>query len=262
MTTITKDQWNSLDDSNQSQACIKVQEQINRVRRQLERQSLTGSASTLSDVDESFVFADVTSGLGIGSLDVIARVSDGLDSVLLEKLTKILDSRIWLTSDRNLAIDIPESTPSSTKATISDWISFIRNNMDSLNQADQLADRVSFLANEIVLEEGRIINEDSLATFVMFLSSNRITNKPSVGITTAGYVDALWRHSKDSLIEIIFHPGDESQIVTFSHDLINASLINKRAATLPINTIMDVIRSRKLDYLLYDSKNRMFPKAL
>lgn len=262
MTTITADQWNTVDDSSQSQARIKVQEQINRVRRRFEDQSLTGSASTQSEFDEPSVFADATSGSGIGSLNAIARVSDELDAVLLEKLTKILDSRIWLASDRNLAIDIPESTPSSTKATTSDWISFIRNNMESLDEADQLANRIAFLANEIVLEEGRTINEDSLATFVMFLSSNSITNKPRVGITAAGYVDALWRHSKDSLIEIIFRPGDESQIVTFSHDLIDASLINKRAATLPIKNIMDVIRSRKLDYLLYDSKDCVFSKAV
>jgi hypothetical protein len=262
MSTITVNDWNNVRDGSQSQVGIKVQEQINRVRRQFADQSLAGFVGTQSDFDVPSVYTDVSSAPGISSLKKIAMAGDDIDAVLLEKLTNVLDSRAWLVSDDNLSIDIPESTPSSTQTSISDWIAYIRNNMDSLKESEQLANRITFLANETILEEGRPINEESLATFVMFLSSNRITSKPSTGITADGYIDALWRHSKDSLIEVIFRPGDESQIVTFSPDLTNAMSINKRVATLPIKTIMDVIRSRKLDYLLYGSNEVIFAQAV
>lgn len=262
MSTITVNNWNNAHDGSQSQVGIKIQEQINRVRRQFTDQPLAGFVGTQSDYDVSSAYTDVSSGPGISSLKKFAMASDDIDTVLLEKLTKILDSRAWLVSDCKLLIDIPVSTPSSTKTSISDWISYIRNSMDILKESEQLANRISFLANETLLEEGIPVDEESLATFIMFLSSNKITNKPSVGINADGYIDALWRHSKDSLIEVIFRPGDESQIVTFSPDLANAMSINKRAATLPIKTIMDVIKSRKLDYLLYDSNEFIFAKAV
>jgi len=262
MSTITVNDWNNVRFGSQSQVGIKVQEQINRVRRQFADQSLAGFVGTQSDFDVPSVYTDVSSAPGISSLMKIARAGDDINAVLMGNLTKVLDSRAWLISDDNLSIDIPESTPSSTKTSISDWVSYIRNNIDSLNESEQLANRITFLANEAILEGERPINEESLATFVMFVYSNSITSKPSIGITANGYIDALWRHSKDSLIEVIFRPGDESQIVTFSPDLTNAASINKRVATLPIKTIMDVIRSRKLDYLLYGSNEAIFAQAV
>lgn len=262
MSSITVNDWNNGHDDSQSQVGIKVQEQINRVRRQFANQSLAGFVGTQSDFDVPSADTDVSSGPGISSLKKIAMAGDDINAALLEMLTNNLDSRTWLVSDYNLSIDVPVSIPSSTKTSISDWISYIRNNMDLLKESEQLANRITFLANEILLEEGRTINEESLATFVMFLSSNRITNKPSVGITADGYIDALWRHSKDSLIEVIFRPGDESQIVTFSPDLTHKMSTNKRSATLPIKTIMNVIKSRKLDHLLCDSNEFIFAKAV
>ena len=77
-------------------------------------------------------------------------------------------------------------------------------------------------------------------------------NMPWYWLKDNGYIDALWKHSSSKLIEIIFHPGEESQIVTFSPDLVEKTKIIRRVATLPINNMLGIIHSRKLDSLLFN----------
>lgn len=148
-------------------------------------------------------------------------------------------------------VDNLVSVPSiSNKMSIPEWIFYIRNKLISLEECEQMANRISLLAYDVETNDGVSIDEESLATFVMFLSSNNIERRPNIGLSSNGYIDALWRGSKDILTEIIFLPGHESQIVTFSPDLVKPEIINKRVATLPISNIMDVITSRNLKFLI------------
>jgi len=173
-------------------------------------------------------------------------------SVDVDKFTKAFDD-IEITVHRvpNFTVDRKVSYSSSKKLSLADWLVFIKNDLTDLDSNIELADRINDLSKEKDDLEVGSINSDSLSTFVMFLSSNKINKKPAVGLTRKGYIDASWRSSDNSLIEIVFKPGDESSMVTFSHDRIKKNIINRRVATLPIKNMIDIIKSRKLSKLLY-----------
>jgi len=236
MPSITANDWNSLNSRDQEQAGFKIQEHINKVRRQFENNSFSGLISTQSDSNEENSYS------GISSLLRLAVTTNNNEN-------NWFDARDWVRSIQELKIENLVSVPSSKKTSVSEWVSYVRNNLVSLNERELMADRISLLATDVESNEDVLIDERSLATFLMFLSSNKIEKRPSIGLTSNGYIDALWRCSKNLLIEIIFHPGHESQVVTFSHDLEDAEVINKRVATLPIANIMSVISNRNLDSL-------------
>ena len=174
-----------------------------------------------------------------------------LAQTLNDSMRKSFDAQVWLRYTSDLSVNHLVSAPSKKKISISEWVTHIRNNLTTLDKYEQLADRISLLANDIDTNDGILINKGSLATFIMFLESNNIRQKPAIGLKSNGYIDALWKKSKDSLIEIIFNPGHESQVVTFSSDLTNSETIHRRVATLPIKNIMGILSSRKLDSLLF-----------
>lgn len=253
MHSITIDDWNNLNNGNPKQTGFKVQEQINWLRRRIDDCASLAGLAAQSEYNESTKFTETNSSAGISSLNELVLTASDND----ENLKKILDAQGWIEPTQELAADdnLVSAPGGSNKMSIPECIFHIRNNLVSRNEYDQMADRISLLAYEVEINEGVSINEKSLATFVMFLSSNKIEIGPNIGLTSNGYIDALWRHSKDMLIEIIFLPGHESQIVTFSPDLVNQKVINKRVAILPISKIMGVISSRNLDSLFYYSKN-------
>jgi len=151
------------------------------------------------------------------------------------------------------ADDIP-TLPIKKQDSITEWVLYIRSNLSFLNDYEKLAARISLLSEDAEFNDNVSIDSKSLATFLMFLNSNKIDVKPSIGLNNKGYIDALWQQSRDLLVEIIFTPGHESQLVTFSPDLEDPEVINKRAATLPINDIARVICSRNLNSLLCQKK--------
>lgn len=248
MASITVDDWNNLNSGNPQQIGFKVQEQINKIRRQSEHGSISGQMSTQGDHDASTNCVQSNSFSGISSSQRLALVSDN------ETVTRWLDARVWVESPHEIAIDSPVSTPSPKKTSVSEWVSYVHNHLIVLKEHEQMADRILLLANDIETNDGISVDEKSLATFIMFLSSNKIEKRPSIGLNSNGYIDALWRRSKDLLVEIVFFPGHESPIVTFSPDLVNPKVICKRVATLPIGNIMDVISNRNLDSLFYNNE--------
>lgn len=183
-------------------------------------------------------------GYSTNTSDGVTQVSD-----LLSQGVEIfhIDVNLWWTNPLQLDDIFPKSVPSKEKSSIADWINSLRNDMPYLEGYCDLADRITSLRNEET-----VINDKSLSTFIMFLKSNHINNRPFVGLKDNGYIDALWKHSSSKLIEIIFHPGEESQIVTFSPDLVEKTKIIRRVATLPINNMLGIIHSRKLDSLLFN----------
>ncbi len=252
MHSITIYDWKNLNIGNPKQTGFKVQEQINWLRHQITYASFAG-LGTQSEYIEQISSKETNSSAGILSLNrlgVTAIVNYG-------NVNKWLDARDWIEPTDELAEDdnLVSEPSSSNKMSIPEWIFHIRNNLVSFNENEQMANRISLLAYDVETNEGVAIDEESLATFVMFLSSNKIERRPNVGLSSNGYIDALWRCSKDLLVEIIFLPGHESQIVTFSPDLVNPEVINKRVAILPISNITDVISSRNLDSLFSYSKD-------
>ena len=235
---------NNLDDWNTDQLSFNIQGSINRARRELDRNwnlNLTGNKSDS--------YTDVNS---LSGSTAVSSIVHGIDITDVEEM---FDPRVWLQTEEVLLVKgSVSSTPSVKKAGVSEWVSYIQNDLSYLKGYKKLAERIQLLANDIEINDGISINEESLSTFVMFLASNRINKKPSIGLSSRGYIDALWRNSQGRLVEIIFSPGHESQIVTFSNDLVNPDVMNKRVATLPIKNIMDVISSRNLSSLLRDKK--------
>lgn len=256
MSSITANYWNDLNSGNPKQIVSQVQEQVNKVRRRFNYGTYAEHLGTQSEHNEPTSYTDTRSYSEISSSKRLALTSNDE-----ERVKKLLDVGVCITLKRELATDMPESTPTSKKMSVPEWISYIRNDLNVLYENEQLADRISLLANDVETNEGLSIDEGSLATFIMFLSSNKIEKRPSVGLSSNGYIDALWRDSKDMLVEIIFLPGHESQIVTFSADLIDSEIINKRVATLPISNIMDVIIKRSLDSLFSYNKESEVTRA-
>lgn len=244
MHSITVNDWSNQNDGIPELINFKLQEQVDKVRRQLENRSPLELMNTQGDIENSVSDTPSSSFAGISPIKYIVSTSGNRESMI-----NTLDARYWIEQTYKLSIDNIISEPGSKKMSISEWVSYVRNNMISLNEHDQMADRISCLATDVETNEGISIDEKSLATFIMFLSSNKIEKRPSIGLNSSGYIDALWRFSQDLLVEIIFLPGHESQIVTFSRDLEDPEVINKRVATLPIANIMDVISNRNLDSL-------------
>ena len=248
--SVTADEWDSLDDDNQKQINLKIQKQINKGRHNLYA-PYAALYSTLGDFEGML---DVTVPTLSANLISLQKKLLELECDDRERMKKQLDVQSWIEPKQKLALDSLTSIPSSMKTSISEWIYFVRNNMRTLDGHTQLADRISFLANDIDTNDSAPIDEKSLATFIMFLSLNKIEKKPSVGLNSNGCIDALWRYSKDILVEIVFLPGHESQIVTFSPDLDASDVVNKRVATLPIQNILDVIYSRNINSLLFSKE--------
>ena len=248
--SMTADNWDSLNGESPKQIGLKIQKQINKGRHNLYA-PYAALYSTLGDFEGML---DVTVSTLSANLISLQKKLPELGCDDRERIKRQLDAQSWIEPKQVLAVDRPTSIPSSTKTSISEWIYFVRNNMRTLNGHAQLADRISFLANDIETNDSAPIDEKSLATFIMFLSSNKIEEKPSVGLNSNGCIDALWRYSKDILVEIVFLPGHESQIVTFSPDLDAPDVVNKRVATLPIQNILDVIYSRNIDSLLFSKE--------
>lgn len=248
MTAITANNWNTLNRGNDNHIGFRIQEQINKVRRQYESGSSAVPISTQGDYTKLASQTESSSLSGV-SLLLRSALAGGKESTV----SAWLDSRDWVNLAGELGIDNPVSVPSLKKTSISEWISYVRNNLPFLENSESMGDRLSLLAYDEEASESVAVDNASLATFVMFLSSNKIERKPSIGLKDSGCIDALWRYSKDQLVEIVFLPGHESQIVTFSPDLLNPNVINRRVATLPIGNIMDVISSRNLNSLFFKS---------
>lgn len=242
MHTIPIDDLKYLNINNPKQTEFKVQKQINSLLQRIALASIAG-LDTQSEYIEQISSKETTSSADIFPSNRLA--------------VPVLDVRDCIERKDEFAVDdnLVSEPSNSNKMSIPEWIFHIRNNLVSFNENEQMANRISLLAYDVETNEGVSIDEESLATFVMFLSSNKIERRPNVGLSSNGYIDALWRCSKDLLVEIIFLPGHESQIVTFSPDLVNPEVINKRVAILPISNIMGVISSRNLDSLFSYSED-------
>jgi hypothetical protein len=223
----------------------KLQNQVNRVRQHLSHDVSVDAYNTKSELSASS-YTFVNSGPGISSLDVVEAIQN-------VNVNRWYNPNEWI-KDRNeyfVPIDFQASTATLHNLSVSEWVAFIRFSLVYMPESGKLADRINLLVKDDEYNEGVKINTQSLSNFAMFLSTNKIVKKPSVSMNSNGYIDALWRSEEGLLVEIIFHPGDESQIVTFSSDLINYEVINKRVATLPIKSIMGIIKGRRLNNLLY-----------
>lgn len=252
MDSITICDWENSNIGNPKETGFKIQEQINSIRHRITCASSAG-LSTYSEYIEQINSKETNSYTGMLSLSGL-RFPPIFDSW---KQNKRLNAQDWIEPTNELVDDdnLVSEPSSSNKMSIPEWIFYIRNDLVSFNEKEQMANRISLLAYDEETNEGVSIDEESLATFVMFLSSNKVERRPNVGLSSNGYIDALWRCTKDLLFEIIFLPGHESQIVTFSPDLVKPEVINKRVAILPIRNIMDVISSRNLGSLFSYSKD-------
>lgn len=224
---------------------IDIQNMVNDARRRFAQDEPSIYMGT-----QTFSGFDVTSGPGLSSIDQYAW---NLAEDHRKDLVQQLDARTWIVRGIGYHPIHPTSTSSRSRQNpydVSRWITYIRSNLLVMRDREQLADRLSELATEHYLETKGEISSESLAECVMFLSNYRIGRRPYVGVTDQGYISCLWRNENDELVDILFLPGDESQVVTFSRDFNNPEKINHRSATLPIKRIFGVLIDRKLDSLL------------
>lgn len=234
---------------NRESILFQLQEQLNHTFRQYNVASRAYLSTQSSNIESIYSPFSASKNLSNG------YSTENPNHKIYDEIKNITERILTKSEPEKLTIDCSKSTPDSKELNVPEWLSYIRNNLYIINKHDQLAERISILANDADMNEGVLIDLDSLATFIMFLSSNKIDKRPSVGLNRNGFIDALWRESKDMLVEIVFFPSHESQIVTFSPDLVNPKVINKRVATLPIRNIMSVISSRNLDSLFFSSGN-------
>jgi hypothetical protein len=98
-------------------------------------------------------------------------------------------------------------------ATLSEIITYIKTDLTDLKGNAKLAGRILLLATDPDVA----INYKSLYSFLSFLETNDIKIKPSVGLTSLGYIDAKWDDSK-TVTEMIFKPNGEIKRVTITNE--------------------------------------------
>lgn len=234
--TLTVDNWDTLSTDVQPQWPFRIQEQINNIRSQYREWSLSNSYAYSS--------TEVSSTPGL--------------SPQYDQDSKVEDTRDWVSYLTSRLINEPSSQTSKFDMSVIYLTTFLNAKLSSMNSEDRkaLTERIYSLM-QYAAEEGEQINIISLSAFVMFLVNNNIDKSPLIAINSNGYIDALWKENKDRLIEIVFLPGNESRLVTFSHNFTKPDKIDRRAATLPISTIIDVIKNRKLETLIYSQNKRL-----
>ena len=212
-----------------------------------------------SKLESSMAFrpSDVSSGSGVSSIAGIAS------NVRREKIEQLFNPQGWFSQREQLHQFAFESASYQAEdLTILGWISYIRNNLINLHERNKLANRLTSLIEEHDPDEIISIDQKSLTNFVMFLHHHKIEKRPLVTFDNYGCIDATWRRDNNCLTGIVFLPGREAQLVTFYPDLDDQDKINRRAATLPIGTIADVVSKRNLDSLFWNhrtlTKNHWF----
>lgn len=252
MNAITYNEAIEYSDNTSTLDLISIQGQIDSFRVGFRDQIASVTLETGSERYLPETITHVNSGAGIVPISALAEeiVLNFSPSMPIEN-NFIVDS--WKLSDTNPAPpSIVASVPSSYQPSLLEWAGYIRNKLPRLKDCQVIAQRLEHLIDELSTDdEEPQINIDSLSTFAMFLASNDIEKRPTIGVDSQGCIDALWRTSDEMLIEILFRPGHESILITFAPDIANPTQIHKRVATLPIVSIVGILEHRNLLPLLY-----------